>query len=911
MSEHRGKRIIDLPMELQRSIFKHSASSDLIALALVSKHFHAIACAQLYRTFSIVFPDEDDPSFDSPIDGLAGGLDTLVTSDHARHLREITLDSLSGADRGERAYRHYSYEVSCGKFMNTLLALALRQAKALETFHWNIRVELSRPLFRLLHDISSLRHLHVRLQEGPSLYQAPPPLPLSSDVSASPLQPHPPALTSTSVPITSPPLNHLGSTHAPTDLQLRVSPQKKRSSEPPTFSQFQRLESFAVLDMDTLDYVPEISSCIDRSSSSLKRLKLSLSDRLAMKSRKPVVEDSDDSDQDMDEFGNSVPQPLNSVSQNGLPEGTQEKEARMRGERKTQEAILSRVFGLEKAKAPASGAPSSDLDRAVSNEKASKGTSARKQLIGSLTTATQDFLNATKGIDWLGQDLEREALKLAQSIVSATRQTRGESQGEKKSSAEENSSEVIQDPTLNSSEKEREKEEMPGSSSEEGRTLEAEKDANNPGLFDHADSNSKGPVSRSTELNVDWIDIDHPDDVDDDVQDDKEEIQQLTSAIEGINVRGARRLSSPVDTTRTTTGDQSCPDTETNQSPRKDDATHQGPHGSAGPATLPVVPGVEGDSTSGNQAIRDYVRSTRKVALECLSLYLIPVKASTLSRAVDLTSLRRITLLNVGPQAPLWNLLLKENKTSPLMLRSIYTDNVTPSFLALVNSLEGLTDLLMLERSAKSKVENLAGKTTLDIGPIRKLALKKHMKTLKRLMIKNENDYSWDVDAKTMKLVTKKGADLAELAISMGLRSFHLLLQYLPGLANLKALYIVNFRTDDTCTWVMRELRKFAIDNVAHHAHLKLEYIALDGTVERLDRRIVTTKTEKSEHQQGEHEQPKDVQLVADDLSSGEDEDTDDGNSQAGLKIETREGLRFYDAYGIRVFRKDVRAGRL
>ncbi len=35
----------------------------------------------------------------------------------------------------------------------------------------------------------------------------------------------------------------------------------------------------------------------------------------------------------------------------------------------------------------------------------------------------------------------------------------------------------------------------------------------------------------------------------------------------------------------------------------------------------------------------------------------------------------------------------------------------------------------------------------------------------------------------------------------------------------------------------MRELRKFAIDNVAHHPHLELEYIGLDRTVERLLRK--------------------------------------------------------------------------
>ena len=150
--------ILDLPSETQKDIFKYvstacqqsrglvqvrrliiygqSNTTDLIALSLVSKRFREIAAEQLYRTFHIVFPDDESPSDDFPIDGLASGLDTFVTSDYdyAKHLREIVLEPVSGGVKGERAYRQYRYDLSCGKFMNTLLLLTLRKAKALETF---------------------------------------------------------------------------------------------------------------------------------------------------------------------------------------------------------------------------------------------------------------------------------------------------------------------------------------------------------------------------------------------------------------------------------------------------------------------------------------------------------------------------------------------------------------------------------------------------------------------------------------------------------------------------------------------------------------------------------------------------------------------------------------------------------
>jgi hypothetical protein len=67
---------------------------------------------------------------------LAGGLETLVTSDYdyAKYLKDIVLEPMNGGDKGERAYRYYMYDLSCGKFMNTLFLLALRKAKVLETF---------------------------------------------------------------------------------------------------------------------------------------------------------------------------------------------------------------------------------------------------------------------------------------------------------------------------------------------------------------------------------------------------------------------------------------------------------------------------------------------------------------------------------------------------------------------------------------------------------------------------------------------------------------------------------------------------------------------------------------------------------------------------------------------------------
>jgi hypothetical protein len=185
---------------------------------------------------------------------------------------------------------------------------------------------------------------------------------------------------------------------------------------------------------------------------------------------------------------------------------------------------------------------------------------------------------------------------------------------------------------------------------------------------------------------------------------------------------------------------------------------------------IPLVAAAE-DADAQSRRISEYLRSTRGLALQSLSIYLIPVKASVLSRAVDLCTLRRLTLLNVGAQAPIWAHLAKENKESPLGLRKIFTDNVSKPFLTFVSQLDELHELFILERDSKYKPESFAPKTTTTIDQIRRLVLKKHIHTLKRLMIKNQLDQSWDLDEKTILLICGRAKRLQELAGNMGIRA--------------------------------------------------------------------------------------------------------------------------------------------
>jgi hypothetical protein len=189
--------------------------------------------------------------------------------------------------------------------------------------------------------------------------------------------------------------------------------------------------------------------------------------------------------------------------------------------------------------------------------------------------------------------------------------------------------------------------------------------------------------------------------------------------------------------------------------------------------------------------MRDYVRSTRGLTLTTLAIYLIPIKASILSRAIDLSVLQDITLLNVGPQIPFWNLLARENKNTPLAVRKIFTDNVTLPLLAFVSQLEVMSELFLLERTSKTRVESTAAKTTVTIEQIRKIVLKKHASTLKVLVVRNDAGTEWDFNVKTVMLLCQRAKNLEELACSFGIRTMaRNLSECVPGFtANTETAY--------------------------------------------------------------------------------------------------------------------------
>ncbi|KAL8381253.1 hypothetical protein RB595_005503 [Gaeumannomyces hyphopodioides] len=976
---------LSLPREVQKAIIAQCSQSDLICLSLVSKHFRDLAAAQLYRNFHIVFPDEDDPAYDSPIDGLAGGLDTFVTSDYdyARHLRDMSLDTLSAGDKAETAYKPYLFNVSCGKFMNTLLLLTLRKSRSLEAFRWNIRVELSRPVYRALHAIETLKDVHIRFQVGPSMYETPPPLPYATSPDSSPAQSHthlpdigtgaasqmpafgvqpPPQILYDGISLVPvavmpgsgpPPL-------APKSPSRTKTKRSASSKEPPTLSGFKKLRSLAVLDMDTLDVVSEIRTCIRNSSSTLTTLKLSFSDQLASQARKPPPEaELDDSDPD-DEFQvvPGPPHPAPYVDGNlSMPA----RAYRAAEERKCQEAVLGRIFDVEAmlAKKPPRRASSKDQDKKMEagETKEPQGQPAThdhaKEFFSKISEVSSKLNDLKLGGAGAPSDAgakEREILDL---IVAASRryvasvEGRASTEGESLAAlgtASSSGGGVAQDQT------------SAGSSS-------AAKSSSTKKTIAAPEAHTSGTPSTIEARTTCTAKGENP--KPEDVSIEEPEEQLVLDAPDGPNASTPTETSVPDGEVSKTAGSAGSPqqaeqgasgrvaadvhkETGSSHAELQNPGNHASENGIAVAEKGAPVAVPSGEVTANSPSdgrMREYIRATRGIGLESLNVYLVPVKASVLSKAIDLRVLRNITLLNVGPQQPIWALFAKENKLQPLPLRNIFTDNVSSALLNFVSQLQELREFMILERDHKYKPESFAAKTTTTIEQIRKLVLKKHLPTLRRLMIKNMDSMDWDIDEQTIRLICRKGKVLEELAISMNIRAIHVFMQNMAGLANLHALHVIHLRNEDTCVWVMRETKKFLIDNLSHHQHMKLEWISIDDD-DRLEKIVrITDEPKKGRKSKGKgkekasgnvpifgshghvpgfnsHYDDPFPLLAADDWGDGgsancSDDDSDDfdedhdGTRRPRIRLETIEGVHFYDVWGVRIFEKEVVTGRL
>ncbi|KAA8570571.1 hypothetical protein EYC84_002833 [Monilinia fructicola] len=921
---------LGLPSECESAILRYLSTPDLLSLSLVSKHFRDISAAEIYRSFHIFFPDDDDPKNDNIVDSLAAGLDTFVTSDYnyCQYLREIILEALSGGPKSEQAYRSYTFDTTCGKFMNTMMALTLRKAKALETFKWDIRVELSREVFKELHRINALQNFHVRMQKGSSLCDPP----------------------KNSGPVPS-------SYNSPT-----FSPPPVINGISRTISGFKNLKSLAVLDMDDLNYLSEIQTCIKNSSTTLTSLKLSFSEDLAYKSREKsemVVLGADDTESE-DEFVQSLQVPSALQLSNPDPTLTDTwnttKAMQRKKEKKAQEAALGEIFGIKPSDRKA-GANYNHLKEGKPEKE------PRGEKISS--TLHKIYLNWK---DEIGKhmaehesEMSEEVEKTVFALIANTMDvlvaiSSGDSKGIHTQTSNASVSDMI---GVNGNEFESSSTAIP---TDEDTTTELYRSHDKPSPI------AKG-TGKASKKGYKPEDIMDPDDID-------VEEPEIGDLIEDLEI-GEVDATEPKPTDETTPKeeieDQPASETFDNTiTPKLVRYSEVGSAEKVGQTSEQI--NFQGKTketgtpiTCANERMCEYIQRTRGLALKNLSLYLIPLKPFVLSKAIDIRVLESITLLDVGPQLLFWSILAQENRLAPLPLHKIYTDNVSLIFLKFVGELAKVEELLMLGRKPILEVEPaILDQKPVTMEQIRTLVLKKHVSTLRVLSINHAaTPYKdaltpWDLTPKTAVLLCRKAKKLEELAAVMSAPVVHIINQNLSGLKNLRALDIIRFRSDDSCSWAQQEFKKFIVDSIAHYPDCKLEYIAVKGLVMRVYHRVkcctlpkfgkssIVKGKDKSDIQVADHAaaiqsgsgngsvstaqakglegttfidvlsetgspiQGQELNAVEGASSASEDENEyeegfgEKGIKSLGLKIENVDGFLGHEVVGVRIFEKDV-----
>ena len=135
----------------------------------------------------------------------------------------------------------------------------------------------------------------------------------------------------------------------------------------------------------------------------------------------------------------------------------------------------------------------------------------------------------------------------------------------------------------------------------------------------------------------------------------------------------------------------------------------------------------------------------------------------------------------------------------------------------------------------------------------------------------------------------------------------------MAGLKSLIALHILSIRTDDHCTSIARECRRFTVDNITHCPTLKIKYLAMQGQVYKLIRKANSVEKPR---QVAKDAKGKGKGKAAEfDMSEG---DESGGNSEgfdeietAGLEMASVRTMNFADIEGVRIFVKDIRVGKL
>ncbi|KAL8793030.1 MAG: hypothetical protein Q9195_004341 [Heterodermia aff. obscurata] len=346
------------------------------------------------------------------------------------------------------------------------------------------------------------------------------------------------------------------------------------------------------------------------------------------------------------------------------------------------------------------------------------------------------------------------------------------------------------------------------------------------------------------------VDMDHPDEsaVDNDADEEMGDDEDGDDSTNDKNKAEAPSILSPRKRARFGTISSPNPFSHVGESSR----VHRSPQSIKGKGkgkevetTAQVTESPPDSHKTKEEAMQDYVRATHGLQLEEFTLWLIPLKASIVARALDLRVLKRITLLEVGNQAAFWNLLQRLGSSIPeIGFKRIHTDDVSHSFLSFLSTTSpGVLELYLHKRKRQNSEPDFS-ENPVNTASILKDGLRKHLKSLTHLMLRNDNDDTWDLDERAVRFLSLKGRGLVELAVSMKLKAMHTLTQHIPSFTSLRVLHFISLRPSNLSTEL--DPVSFISDAMMYHPTRSLRYICIGERYATIETAADSSKRYKS-----------------------------------------------------------------
>ncbi|KAK9421018.1 hypothetical protein SUNI508_06163 [Seiridium unicorne] len=239
-----------------------------------------------------------------------------------------------------------------------------------------------------------------------------------------------------------------------------------------------------------------------------------------------------------------------------------------------------------------------------------------------------------------------------------------------------------------------------------------------------------------------------------------------------------------------------------------------------------------------------------KLRLQTLELERVTLSINVCCKAFDWSRLTNLTILNCNHSDALWRALRKRFQPTPpshgspvgtptqyhLVLKKLHCDATTHALLSFIKeTLEPNTlEVLFLQDRRRTTPP------TVTIEMVFRIAVKRHHSSLKKLLLDSNEKlgrepYSpgsrwrnWVLMSEMVSYITSgRMSQLRELAVALHYRDWHLFLQRLPNIPQLRSLYVLQIQDHLNGSFEPKDLALQLVDIITLRPEVQLCYVGI------------------------------------------------------------------------------------